>query len=491
MSPPTLPRPERPQLSVLMVTFNAWEWTRRALEALVEHTEPCFEVIVADNASTDGTRAGLAELHGPTVLHNPVNRGFGPAVNQAALHARARHLLLLNTDALVGPGWLPPLRAVLDAEPQVAAVAPRLLHVDGSVQEAGSIVWGDGEVWPYGATRAPDRFEYRFRRDVDYASAACMLLRRSAFVDAGGFDPVYAPAYYEDVDLCLRLWDRGQRVVCQPSSEVTHAGGASTDRSRVDALLRRNRPIFVRRWSHVLATRPPAPVHWEPQDVIAGRDLRCDERILVVGDFVPDDRLPRLRHLLLALTRLWPQARVTYLALDADGAESSPPPLLAAGVELALPGDAIHAWLSVRRHHYGVVVRTSFAATMPPVAESLETSQPRAHRVLLLDPCFDRDAEDSRYRAAVASARLVLCDGEAQRARAAEIAPRAELTVLEAAADGSLDATLAGALATLGLAPPAEPLSRRRPGSARGEGRSSERRRAHPGSDRRPRPPAP
>ncbi|HEY0409825.1 MAG TPA: glycosyltransferase family 2 protein, partial [Candidatus Dormibacteraeota bacterium] len=228
-----MPRSERPEVSVVLVTFNAWEWTQRALAALVENTEPCYEVIVADNASADGTLEGLAGVEGITLLRNPVNLGFGPAVNQAALHARARYLLLLNTDALVRPGWLPPLRAILDAEPDVGAVAPRLLHLDGTVQEAGSIVWGDAEMWPYGATQPAERPEYRFRRDVDYASAACLLLRRSAFVDVGGLHPAYAPAYFEDVDLCLSLWDRGLRTVCQPASEVTHAGGASSDRQRL------------------------------------------------------------------------------------------------------------------------------------------------------------------------------------------------------------------------------------------------------------------
>ena len=102
----TVPRAERPEVSVLLVTFNAWEWTARALAALVEHTDPCYEVIVADNASQDGTVEGLAAVEGLTVLRNSDNLGFGPAVNQAALHARAPRMLLLNTDALVRPGWL-------------------------------------------------------------------------------------------------------------------------------------------------------------------------------------------------------------------------------------------------------------------------------------------------------------------------------------------------------------------------------------------------
>jgi GT2 family glycosyltransferase len=430
-----------------MVTFNAWDWTRRALEALVAHTEAAFELIVADNASSDGTLEGLAGVDGITVLRNSANLGFGPAANQAALRARAPLLLVLNTDALVHPGWLPPLRGVLDGEPDVAAVAPRLLHLDGTVQEAGSILWGDAEVWPYGATRAAGEPEYRFRRDVDYASAACLLFRRSAFVNAGGFDPVYAPAYYEDVDLSLRLWERGLRTVCQPQSQVTHAGGASTDRVRRARLLERNRPVFVERWRRMLARRPPSPVHWEPEDVIPGRDLRCDDRVLVVGDFVPDARQPRLEELLRTLVRLWPRARVTHLALDGDDAEASGPPLLAAGVELAWPGDALENWLRQRRHHYGVVVATSWAASSPPVRGLLEATQPHAHRVLLLEGSAERDLAGEDYAAAARSARLLLCTGEQARTAVDRVFPLGEVVLLNG------DRSLVAALAKLGMAP--------------------------------------
>jgi O-antigen biosynthesis protein len=452
-----VPRPDRPEVSVVMVTYNAWGWTARALAALVESTDPCFEVIVADNASTDGTLEGLAGVEGVTLLRNSVNRGFGPAANQAALHARAPLLLLLNTDAVVHPGWLPPLRAILEGEPDVAAAAPRLLHLDGSVQEAGSILWGDAEVWAYGATQPRDRPEYRFRRDVDHASAACLLLRRSAFVEVGGFDPVYAPAYYEDVDLCLTLAARGLRTVCQPQSEVTHASGASTDRGRIAALLERNRPIFEERWRHLLARRPPSPVHWEPEDVIPGRDLGCSDRVLVVGDFVPGARQPGLRELLHTLVRLWPRSRVTYLALDPLDAEASAPPLLAAGVELAWPGDGIDGtgtWLAQRRHHDEVVIGTSWAAAMPPVRRLLDATQPHAHRVLLLDGRFEADAADAGYLEAVRSTRLLLCEDGAQRALAARLAPAAEVAVF-APGEGLAGAerSLVEALAPLGMAP--------------------------------------
>jgi GT2 family glycosyltransferase len=455
VTPTAVPRAPRPDVSVVLVTYNAWEWTERALEALVEHTDPCYEVIAVDNASTDGTLDGLSGIDGITLLRNPSNLGFGPAVNLAALHARAPALLLLNTDTLVHPGWLPPLRTVLDAEPDVAAVAPRLLHLDGSVQEAGSIVWGDAEVWPYGADRPADRPEYRFRRDVDYASGACLLLRRAAFAGAGGFHPGYAPAYFEDVDLCLTLWERGLRTVCQPGSEVTHAGGASTDRRRLSALLERNRPRFIERWRPFLAGRPPSPVHWEPEDVLPGRDLRCADRVLVIGDFVADGRQPRVEALLRGLVALWPQARITHLALDADGGAAAAPPLLAAGIEVAWPDGGLARWLEQRRHHSTLVIATSWAAAMPPVAALVDATQPHAHRALLLDAGFERDLAGEGFAAAVRSAGLLLCADESQRGLAAAAAPAARTAVVPGTdhRDPGWTAALVAALAPLGMAP--------------------------------------
>ena len=451
----SVPRAGAPDVSVLMVTFNAWEWTERALAALVEHTDPCYELIVADNASEDGTLAGLESVDGVTVLRNADNLGFGPAVDLAALHARAPLMALLNTDALVHPGWLPPLRAVLDGHPDVAAVAPRLLHLDGTVQEAGSIVWGDAEVWPYGADQPATRPEYRFRRRVDYASAACLLLRRSAFVDVGGFDPLFAPAYFEDVDLSLRLWSRGLATVCQPASEVTHAAGRSTDRRRRSELLARNRAHFAGRWAGLLAERPRSPVHWEPQDVLPGRDLRCSDRVLLVGDFVPtpDDR--RLTALLHGLIELLPQARITYLALDDLDAEMNAPPLLEVGVELAWPGDGLGVWLAQRRHHYGLVLAASWAAAMPPVRPLLDATQPRAHRGLLLEPALEADLAGDAYRDAVHAAGLLLCADDVERDLAARTAPAAAAVVLpDDRDDPCWEPALTAALAPLGMAPP-------------------------------------
>ena len=176
-----------PELSVVVVTHGAWQFTERALSALAANTEAAYELILVDNASPDETPERLAEVGDARVILNETNCGFAPAVNRGAGHARADRLLLLNSDAFVHPGWFEPMRETLD-EPGVGAAVPRFLHSDGSLQEAGALLACDGRVVVYGDGDDPKGPWYSFRRLVDFGGAACMLIRRDLFVDFGGFE---------------------------------------------------------------------------------------------------------------------------------------------------------------------------------------------------------------------------------------------------------------------------------------------------------------
>ncbi len=362
-----LPRVQNPDLSVVIVTHNACEWTARALRALVDNTEPCYETIVVDNASTDHTRELLADIDNATVILNDVNRGFGVANNQGAAAALSPKLLLLNSDVLVRRGWLPPLVETLDRDERVGAVGPCLLNLDGSLQLAGALIARTGSTMEYGFGEEPTSSEYSFRRHVDYVSGACLLLRRSAFEQVGGFDPVYGLAYFEDADLCLSLSALGYRVLYEPRSAVTHGRGMS---GRGDALVRlamRNRAVFRKRWSSVLASRPFAPLHASPSRVLAARDAPATARILAVVDAGDAGRLAdRLRP--------WARsARVTVLARS-NGERGA----IDTDVELVHQHDGIDGWLESRRLHYDVVISATEDERIDAV---LARTQPTAVRV--------------------------------------------------------------------------------------------------------------
>src|SRR5439155_4537336 len=113
-------------------------------------------------------------------------------------------------------------------DPRVGAVGAKLLYPDGSLQEAGGVIFSDARGWNFGhGDDNPDAPLFNHVRDVDYCSGAALATRRRLFLELGGFDKRFAPAYYEDTDYCFALRAAGYRVVYQPASVVVHAGGAT------------------------------------------------------------------------------------------------------------------------------------------------------------------------------------------------------------------------------------------------------------------------
>jgi GT2 family glycosyltransferase len=368
------PHDGMPEISVVMVTHGAWPLTERALGALRNNTDAALELIIVDNASTDQTRRHLADLDGALVLLNDENDGFGPATNRGAAHARADLLLLLNSDAFVSPGWLGPLREAL-REPGTGAAIPQLLHPDGSLQDAGALLAQDGTVLMYGDGDDPSEPAYRFRRAVDYGGAACLLLPRGLFQSLGGFDPMYAPAYYEDADLGLRIAERGLNVLYEPRSQVTHVRYGSGTAEAAVSLSERNRARFVERWSHRLIGRPWTFRGTSEQAIIAARDALATPRVLICA---PADH-PHAAQLASVLPRHWPRARVTWATQTAAGADAGRDALLRRGVEILEAPPA--AWLGARLFHYDLAILDSEADRS--LTAVLDATQPQAARAML------------------------------------------------------------------------------------------------------------
>ena len=279
-----LPSVDRPRVSIALVTYGRAELALDAIESIREHTDPCYEMIIVDNASPDDTVATLrSAVHGAILIENPVNMGFGAGVNHAVLHGRGEYVLVLNSDIVVEPGWLPPLINALDTDPTLGAVTPQLLNVEGSLQEAGASVGPDGNTWPFVDVPGEPQAN-AFTRRVEYASAACLLVRRAAFDEVGGFDVVYGIGYFEDVELALDLADLGLAIGYVPQSRVRHVRNASSDLETATARSAVNRKIFLDRWSDVIAGNPAvAPESATVRAVLAARDSLTVDRLLAGG----------------------------------------------------------------------------------------------------------------------------------------------------------------------------------------------------------------
>jgi GT2 family glycosyltransferase len=279
----------RVKTSIVIPVFNKIEFTFQCLRSLLREVDfRETEVIVVDNASTDATRELLSHFRGLVrVLENEENRGFVDACNQGAAEARGSYLLFLNNDTVVEPGWLEALVETLERDARAGAAGSMFLYPDGRVQEAGAILWSNGEAFHYGWGRSPEDPRFGFAREVDYCSGASLIVRKELFDRLGGFDRRYAPAYYEDADLCMGVRSLGYKVVYQPASRVVHFEGATagTDtRSGFKRFQVVNRSKFLDKWRATLERE-----HL-PQD--PSRAERAANRKWATQVAVFDDRTP-------------------------------------------------------------------------------------------------------------------------------------------------------------------------------------------------------
>jgi GT2 family glycosyltransferase len=257
--PPAFPVVDAPVVSVVVTAYADAERTERCLRALAASAGAVpFEVIVVDDGDDRALRDLLDATVGARIVRNPANLGYLRSANRGAAAARGTHVALLNDDTEPQPGWLDALVRRLD-EPDVGVVAPKLLFPDGRLQEAGSIVWSDGEGRNYGHGDDETAAIYNAPRDVDYGSAAGLLVRGTLWRAVGGFDERYRPAYYEDVDLCFAARARGLRVVYEPTARVVHAHGGSMGGEGLDLsrdLIETNRRVFCAKWATELRAQP-------------------------------------------------------------------------------------------------------------------------------------------------------------------------------------------------------------------------------------------
>jgi GT2 family glycosyltransferase len=251
-------------VSIVIPVHGKWPYTRRCLETLAANTAPgTYETIVVDDASRDETARELRTRYPQVrVLTNTVNTGFVGACNRGASQAQGRWILFLNNDTEPQPGWLDALLALGESSPEVGAVGSQLVFANGQLQEAGAIVFRDGSGWTYGRFSVPGMAAYQRACEVDYCSGASLMVRRDLFERLGGFDPRYAPAYYEDTDLCFGIRSLGYKVLYCPRSVVVHLEGATggTDLSKGTKRYQVvNQGKFVAKWREELARHEPDP----------------------------------------------------------------------------------------------------------------------------------------------------------------------------------------------------------------------------------------
>jgi glycosyltransferase involved in cell wall biosynthesis len=224
--------------------------------------------------------------------------------------------VLFNNDTEVTRGWLEAMLDCANSAPDVGVVTPKFIYPDGSLNEAGGIIWRDGTGVNYGRGDQPDLFQYEYRRETDYGSAAALMVSAELWKDTGGFDERYLPMYYEDTDICFEARERGLRVLYEPTAVVVHIEGATAGNDPDVGHKRyqeQNRHKFVEKWRNRLESEHGYPA---PANTRIAANRHSGQHVLVIDHRVPmwdrDSGSLRMLRIMQALIGLG--ARVTFMS---------------------------------------------------------------------------------------------------------------------------------------------------------------------------------
>jgi len=279
---------DAPLVSIIIPVYNQWKYTYSCLASILENTiDISYEIIIADDMSTDETVDIEKIVSNITVVRDGINRGFLLNCNNAAKEARGKYLFFLNNDTNVQTNWLSSLIELIESEPLVGMVGSKLVYPDGRLQEAGGIIWDDASGWNFGRLDDPDKPEYNYVKEADYISGAAILIKHSIWQELGGFDERYVPAYFEDTDLAFEVRRLGYKVLLQPKSVVVHFEGIShgTDTTNgIKSYQVTNKEKFKDKWKAELS-REQFP---NAEHIFWARDRSRNKKTIVVVDhYVP------------------------------------------------------------------------------------------------------------------------------------------------------------------------------------------------------------
>ena len=278
---------DEPLISIIIPVYGKLEYTLQCLASIARHP-PCtrFEVIVVDDHSPDDSADILQRtVHGIQLLRNDCNQGFIRSCNAGADTAQGQYLYFLNNDTELTPSSIDALLRTFSDFPNTGLAGSKLIYPDGRLQEAGCIIWQDADAWNVGRCSDAQLPIFNYAREVDYCSAASIMVPKHLFEELGGFDEHFSPAYCEDCDIALKIREKGYRVIYQPQSTVIHyegiTSGTDTSEGAKSYQIVNCKKLFLR-WQKQLARH-----HKHGSDIDNAKDRHADFRVLFLDLCTP------------------------------------------------------------------------------------------------------------------------------------------------------------------------------------------------------------
>ena len=283
----SLPEEKKPVVSVIVPAYNKFAMTYHCIASVaLAFNKTSYEVILADDCSEDETTKAETIIANLQISRNKENLRFLRSCNAATAKARGKYIVFLNNDTEVSSYWLDELIAQHEKDESVGLTGSKLLNADGTLQEAGGIIWGNGEPWNVGRNQSPYAPEWNYVREVDYVTGAAMCVRKDVWEKVGKFSEEFVPCYYEDADLAMKVADAGYKVLYVPHSEVIHLEGRSHGTDITQGLKKYqkiNEATFRRKWFNVFKHYPKPDL----QKLLVEKDRKAEQRILVIDYATP------------------------------------------------------------------------------------------------------------------------------------------------------------------------------------------------------------
>jgi GT2 family glycosyltransferase/glycosyltransferase involved in cell wall biosynthesis len=283
----TLPVFKNPEVSIIIPAYNKFELTYHSIASIIlSYNKTSYEVIVADDCSTDDTVNISDIIENVVDVKNPENLRFLRSCNNAAAYAKGDYIVMLNNDTEVTSYWLDELVMPFKKDKKIGLTGSKLLNLNGTLQEAGGIIWGSGQPWNVGNGYNPLAPEFNYTREVDYLTGASMCISKKVWEQVDGFSLEYVPCYYEDTDIAFKVRDEGFKTVYCPMSQVVHFEGQSHGKDVKKGLKRFqevNESKFKAKWFKEYKHNGVEGV-----DLLLNKDRNIDHRVLVIDYATPD-----------------------------------------------------------------------------------------------------------------------------------------------------------------------------------------------------------